>query len=183
MSSPSIKAPVDRTMADYTVTSDGKVIANGEVKLIAQRFRAADAARRQMELRWTAAELGRLFVLFPWLSAMTLNFSVSAEYDDNGGSYRSISLSISGIAKVVGVALDSQSFPQGLFDEDVAEELLLEELQDEEFDLYSSLGAYPDSFDDLACRVTREDVYTQLSQPEVSAAALCSAWQLGEPPA
>lgn len=108
--------------------------------------------------------LARLFRQHAWLDAVTLSFSVTAEYDDSGGYYRCVRCHAETVRAVPGTVLDDAIFPGGEFDADHAAELIREEIEDDEFDLYTGLAGTPDGYEDLDLPLERSAVAELLSR-------------------
>ncbi|MDZ7855757.1 hypothetical protein [Sphaerotilus sp.] len=91
--------------ADYRLGASGQIELTEEGEAVVRAFREAEAAFDALEPSWAGAYLASLFVRHPWLQSLRIALRASAEYDDQGGSYRSISNSVSAVSSIPGAAL------------------------------------------------------------------------------
>ena len=142
------------------------------------RYQEVLAQHQALAACWTGACLARLFRQHAWLDAVTLSFSVTAEYDDSGGYYRCVRCHAETVRAVPGTVLDDAIFPGGEFDADHAAELIREEIEDDEFDLYTGLAGTPDGYEDLDLPLERSAVAELLSREAIDGRSACAAWGL-----
>ena len=117
---------------------------------------------------WAGAMIATAFIELPWLQAMTFELTASAEYDDDGGSYRSITVAVRDVVPVNGADIPEDF--GGNFD-DVDAELAADEIS-ERFDQESSLlyAAFENGsgdFSDFTFRVDRDAIAEILATGDV----------------
>lgn len=168
--------------ATYKVDADGRLVLNPAGADVQARYREALATQRALDASWTGACLARLFLMHAWLDAVTLSFEVTAEYDDGGGYYRCISCNPNAIRAVPQQALSEESFPNGEFDADVAAQILRDEIEDDEFDLYAGLAEWPEGYADLNLSLERNAIAVLLAHGTIDGRSACEAWGLAPSP-
>ena len=97
--------------------------------------------------------------------------TASAEYNDQGSTYRSISAAVTEVLPVPGVALPKSLVHEGAFDDIGAIGLIEEDLDDNGYDLYTAFNGAPDDCDDLVLNVNRSAIAHLLHGAPVSGAA------------
>jgi len=147
-----IKAVMHAVRAEWTAFASQGVKAVGPV---AEIERSPSALRRQMQVidaTYAGAVIVDVFRRHPWLQSFTLEFRPSAEYDDQGGSYRSISSSATAVTCVPGEQLPSEvAGSDGSMDEQRAEDAVSEEFWDCDADVLS-VFQHEDDYSGLCAR-------------------------------
>lgn len=150
------------------------VMADAELKELAAAkeawaaFQTARLTHEAVERAWAGACIASVFRQWTWLAAMKLSFVPESEYDDQGGTFRSISFTVSNLEAVSGVQLP-EMLGDMEFDLEVAADVLQDELQDSVDSLYSALmDEY--SHEDLDVTVRREQLGHLLERAEMDGA-------------
>ena len=102
---------------DYRVDTAGAITVTEAGLAIDHAYREAERAFDTLQHSWAGACLAGLFVRHPWLQSMRATLSASAEYDDQGGTYRSISNAVMQVVPVADAALPDAVLDEGAFDE------------------------------------------------------------------
>lgn len=164
--------------ATYVVAADGRLQLSTAGADVQARYQEALAQHQALAACWTGACLARLFRRHAWLDAVTLSFAVTAEYDDSGGYYRCVSCHAEKVRAVPGAVMDEEIFPGGEFDADHAAMVLREEIEDDEFDLYTGLAGAPDGYDNLELPLERRAIADLLLREAIDGQSACVAWGL-----
>lgn len=165
----------------YLVHAGGELRLNDAGIEADQQYRKARAIHEALDNSLAGAILARLFLKHAWLDAVTLSFEVTSEYDDSGGSYRSVHCQASATSAVPGYALPNDLLAESEFDPDAAASLVEDELADADFDLYTGLAEYPQGFDEMTVSLERSPVAALLHQTPVDGSRACIAWKLIRP--
>ncbi|MGI0013260.1 MAG: hypothetical protein ACREBU_07445 [Nitrososphaera sp.] len=147
-------------------------------RMIVQNEAAEEVSKLYSDLRkkyyrmtssWAGAFVVSMFVRFPWLSAMTISMSASSEYDDEGGSYRSISIAIDDVDAEPGVPFDAELEFDGQLETGAAEETLRIYIEDYAgaAELYECFADSENSYDDLRLSIKRETIADLIGNDEV----------------
>jgi hypothetical protein len=116
---------------------------------------------RRLSKRLDAAYAGavalQLLAESPWLASCTLSFTAEAAYDDDGSSYRSISVNAQDIETVEGVAFSAEAFNEGVFSEDEAVAWIEGQVETEAAALFCVFRS-ADDYEDLSLEVRRAAV-------------------------
>lgn len=162
----------------YLVCADGTLALNGAGVEAKARYEKARADHERLANSRAGAILARLFQRHAWLDAVTLCFAVTSEYNDYGGTYRSVSCQAAAPRDVPEQALPEDLFPEGTFDPDAAVSLVEEELLDDDFDLYLGCAEEPEGYDDLTVSLERSAIATLLQQSPLDGSLASAAWGL-----
>lgn len=120
--------------ADYVYESD-KVEANEEADRLIELADEVRQAALRLDFAWAAAFLAGMFVERPWLQGFNLSLTRTHEHSDEGGTYTSYSVSLSGVRFVQGQELPEDLQDEGLDAADAVESDLKEQCSDWEIDL------------------------------------------------
>lgn len=168
--------------AAYLMQADGNLVPNSAAAEVEARYREAQADQQALDASWAGARLAGLFLKHAWLDAVTLSFEVNAEYDDSGGFYRCISCNPDAIRAVPQQAVPEESFPNREFDADVAAQILRDEIEDDEFDLYAGLAEWPEGYADMNLSLERNAIAVLLANGTIDGRSACEAWGLAPSP-
>jgi len=166
--------------ATFLAQADGTLTLNQAGIELQSRYRRVEAEHDALEASWAGAFLARLFAQFAWLDAVTLSFAVSAEYDDSGGYFRSISCQIRSARAVPQHAPPEELLTEGNFDPDATEQIIEAEIEDSAFDLYTCLSETPSGYDDLDLTLERKPIAELLCASPIDGHAAFRAWGLGQ---
>ncbi|WP_406625354.1 hypothetical protein [Acidovorax sp. SDU_ACID1] len=163
------------TEADYLLHQDGHIHPNALCESMEQRYRAVKAERGRMWRGHAALLLARAFRMHPWLAEFRLCITVSYEYDDSGGYYRTMSLRAEAAERLPSVPLPREAFPGGEWDGDMAQAHVESMLDDDSYNLYEALASDPASNDDLALHLERARIAPLLERECIGGATLLAA--------
>jgi hypothetical protein len=152
---------------DYEVDATGTMRETESVKPILDRLREMERVRDLINAAWCGALIAGLFKQNEWLESFTLDLEATAEYDDSGGSYRSVSLYVRGVKARNGSELPESVAEGGSFVEDMAQDLLEQALEDENYEIYSTL-VEEGVFQELSLSFERKEISDLLGEPELS---------------
>jgi hypothetical protein len=141
--------------ADYLVDAGGSIRINEAGSGVVRAFRDAERAYDQLQLAWAGACLAGLFIRHSWLQSLRITLTATAEYNDEGGSYRSVSNSVAQVQPVPGVPLPASMLDQGEFDGAWAAQLIEIDLDEIDLDLYSSIRTDYDDCGELVLTPSR----------------------------
>ncbi|HCE27552.1 MAG TPA: hypothetical protein DET46_01005 [Comamonadaceae bacterium] len=164
----------------FLAQADGTLALNQAGIELQTRYRQVKAEHDALDASWAGAFLARLFAQHAWLDAVRLSFAVSAEYDDSGGYFRSISCHILSACAVPQHPLPEELLTEGEFDSDTAEQIVEQEIEDSEFDLYTCLSETPSGYDDLDLTLERKPIAELLCASPIDGHAAFRAWGLGQ---
>ena len=162
----------------FLAQADGTLVLNQAGIELQARYRQVKPEHEALDASWAGALLARLFAQHVCLDAVTLSFAVSAEYDDSGGCFRSISCQILWARAVPLHPLPEELLTEGEFDADIAEQIVEKEIEDSEFDLYTCLSETPGGYDDLDLTLERKPIAELLCASPVDGRAAFHAWGL-----
>ncbi|PND33815.1 hypothetical protein C1I89_05995 [Achromobacter pulmonis] len=163
------------TEADYLLHQDGHIRPNALCEGVEQRYRAAKTERDRMWRGHAALLLAQAFRTHPWLAAFRLCITVSFEYDDSGGYYRTMYLSAEAAERSPSGPLPGDEFPDGEWNSDQAQVLVESMLEDDCYDIYEALASDPASNDDLTLHLERARIAPLLDREHVSGEAILAA--------
>ena len=166
---------------DYLVTETDPMLLNAEGRAVVQAYRAAEKAFDTLQQCWAGAYFAGLFQRNPWLQSVRITLSAAAEYNDQGGSYRSVSASVTQALPVPGLGLPPSLVHEGSFNVFGAIALVEDDLDDNDYDLYTAFNSAPDDYGDLVLDVNRSAIGHLLLGGPVSGSAAYLA--LFPPPA
>lgn len=170
---PTIPAPAD----DYRLGASGRIELSDEGQGVVQAFHEAEAAFDTLEASWAGAYLASLFQRYPWLQSMRITLWASAEYDDQGGSYRSISNGVAAVNAVPSVTLPEDVTDNGEFDETAAISVIAADLDDHDHGLYCSIDDGPNDYTERVFELNRDAIGVLLECMPISGSlayqALC----------
>jgi hypothetical protein len=161
---------------DYRVDTDGAITVTEAGLAIDRAYREAERAFDNLQHCWAGACLAGLFLRHPWLQALRATLSASTQYDDQGGTYRSISNTVTQVVPVAGVPLPGTVLDEGAFDELAAIGVIEAELDECDFDLYTAINTAPDDYADLVLELNRLMIQPLLNGGWISGAAAYRAW-------
>lgn len=153
--------------ADYKVDAEGTMRASESVQPIIDQLQELKMVRELLDAAWCGALIASLFKQNSWLEGFTLDLEASAEYDDRGGSYRSVSLNVCAVTRREGQPLPDSVMDEDSFSEDMAQELLEQALEDENDSIYSTL-VDEGVFEELSLRFERKEISDLLGEPDLS---------------
>ena len=162
--------------ADYQVRTDGTIHISEAGRDIERTYRDAERAFDTLQLSWAGACLAALFVRHAWLQSARITLSASAEYDDQGGTYRSISNSVAQVVPVADAAWPETVIADGVFDGSGAIGVIESHLDEIDFDLYSSIRPAPGGYGDVVLDLNRAAIVSMLNGETVSGAQAYRAW-------
>ncbi|MDE2300272.1 MAG: hypothetical protein KGK18_19150 [Burkholderiales bacterium] len=162
--------------ADYTLNGAGRVVLNDAGSAVVAAFRQAETAYDTLQQSWAGACLASLFLRHPWLQSLRITLSASAEYNDQGGSYRSVSNSVTQVLAVAEASLPDSLVDEGVFDDISAISEIEQDLEDFDHDLYLSISNAPDEYGDLVFDLNRSAIALLLQAGTVSGAKAYRAW-------
>lgn len=156
--------PALRAEADCLAESNGQVRSN-EAASEVERLRAQiREAHDEVQRARAGALLGAALMRCPGVSSFRLHMAVSMEYDDAGGCFPSVELTLDDIDEI-----------DRHVESDGAEEALLDELEDEREVHYKAFGAELDRFATVDLLVKRDDLRDPLAHEPVSGRAVYAA--------
>ena len=161
---------------DYRVDASGAITVTEAGLAIDRTYREAERAFDTLQHCWAGACLAGLFVRHPWLQSLRASLSASAEYDDQGGTYRSISNAVTQAVPVAGATLPDSVIDEGAFDELGAIAVIEADLDECDFDLYSSIHTAPDDCADLVLELSRTAIEPLMNRAAISGAEAYRAW-------
>lgn len=162
--------------ADYVMNEAGQVNLNAAGTAVVETFREAEKAYDALQQSWAGACLAGLFMRHAWLQSLRITLSASAEYDDQGGSYRSVSNSVTQVLPVPGAPPPESLVDEGAFDDIGAASELEQDLDEIDYDLYVSINDAPDAYDDVVLDLNRAAVCHLLQGGTVSGALAYRSW-------
>lgn len=160
-----------RTRPDYLLTEADTVLLNDAGRAVVQA--CAEAERALVDLRqcWAGAYCAGLFRRNAWLQCARITLTAAAEYDDQGGSYRSVSSTATQVLPVPGMALPPSLIREGAFNDAGAIALVEDDLGDSDENLYAAFNGEGFDYGELVLDVNRADLAHLLGGGEVSGAA------------
>lgn len=165
--------------ADYRLDASGRIELSNEGQAVVQAFREAETAFDALESSWAGAYLASLFLQHPWLQSLRITLWASSEYDDQGGSYRSISNGVSAVNAVPGVTLPTDVTDNDQFDETAAISVIEADLCDIDHSLYCAIDDGPNDYTDRVLELNRDAIGELLAHPPIRGSlayrALCPA--------
>lgn len=162
--------------ADYVMSEAGQVILNAAGTAVMETFREAEMAYDALQQSWAGACLAGLFMRHGWLQSLRITLSASAEYDDQGGSYRSVSNAVTQVLPVPGVAPPQSLVCEGSFDDIGAVSEIEQDLDEIDYDLYVSINDAADAYDDVVLELNRAAISHLLQGGTVSGARAYRSW-------
>jgi hypothetical protein len=166
----------DADAPDYRVDTDGAITVTEAGLAIDRAYREAERAFDKLQHCWAGACLAGLFLRHPWLQALRATLSGSTQYDDQGGTYRCISNAVTQVVPVAGAQFPGTVLDDGAFDELGAIAVIEAELDECDFDLYTSIYTAPDDYADLVLELNRTMIQPLLNSEWISGAAVYRAW-------
>jgi hypothetical protein len=144
----------------------GELVMNSEATSLQAQFDIVKEAHDKMLATYAAAILIKMLVCNPWLQSATLEFEPSSEYDDQGGTFRSINVTVTDVECVPDVELPDELQDDGDFRADWAADRLRDDLENncDTSRIYSSLMDDWD-FSDLTVKIDRSKVADLLADP------------------
>lgn len=161
---------------DYRVDASGAITVTEAALAVDRAYREAERAFDTLQHCWAGACLAGLFVRHTWLQSLRATLSASAEYDDQGGTYRSISNAVTQVVPVAGATLPDSVIDEGTFDELGAIAVIEADLDEFDLDLYSSIHTAPDDYADLVLDLNRAAIAPLLEGAAISGAEAYWAW-------
>lgn len=152
---------------DYKVDATGTMRPTSSVKPLVDQMHELDRVREMLDAAWCGALIASLFKQNEWLDSFTLDLEATAEHDDHGGSYRSISLNVRQVKARAVKELPESVVDEGQFCEDMAQDLLEQSLEDENYAIYSTL-VDDGVFEELSLTFERKEISDLLGESELS---------------
>lgn len=172
--------------ADYRLGTSGQIELSDAGQAVVHAFREAESAFDSLEASWVGAYLAGLFLRHPWLQSLRVTLWASAEYDDQGGSYRSISSDVAAVTAVPGESMPENMADAGQFDETAAISVIEAELSDNDYSLYFAIDDGPNDYTERVFELNRDAISELLTHPPISGSlayqALCPAPEEGTTP-
>jgi hypothetical protein len=113
---------------------------------------------------FVGATAASFLLRWPWLASMELSLSVTWEYDDQGGTYRSVYLNVRDVVTQANLPIpESFQNGDGVLDEDLVGEKVEEILENELFELHHGATGDPRSTEDATILVCRESLSALLA--------------------
>lgn len=162
--------------ADYVMSEAGQVNLNAAGTAVVETFREAGKAYDALQQSWAGACLAGLFLRHGWLQSLRITLSASAEYDDQGGSYRSVSNSVTQVLPVPGVPPPQSLIYEGTFDDIGAVSEIEQDLDEIDDDLYASISDAANAYDDVVLDLNRAAISHLLQGGNVSGARAYRSW-------
>lgn len=167
---------------DYWVVAEGTVTVTDAGRAIDHAYRDAERALDALQHCWAGAYLAGLFLRHTWLQSMRVTLTASAEYDDQGGTYRSVSNSVMQALPVADAALPESVDDEGAFDEIGAIAVIEADLDENDFDLYTAIHTAADDYSDLVLDLNRAAIAPLMNGEPISGARAYLAWFPDSPP-
>ncbi len=162
--------------ADYVVNASGRIDLNDQGQSVVQTYREAEEAFDALQTCWAGACLAGLFLRHPWLQSLRITLSASAEFDDQGGCFRSINNSVTQVLPVPGVPLPESAMRDGAFDDSEAASDIEADLDECDHDLYESISDAPNNYDDVVLDLRRSSIAQFLHEASISGAQAYQAF-------
>ena len=146
----------------YTAVA-GDLTMNDAGSALRKRYEAIKKQVATLDAAYCAAVLAGALLERPWLLGFKVEIAPSAEYNDEGGTYRSMNLSVSDLQFGDRSSMDPELISEGEVLEDTVTSELEDWLTDADWDLHGIFE--PDySYDPVTIDVTRaaiEDLITE----------------------
>ena len=151
--------------ASYTVQPDDTMVrANEQARDLESLATQVEKLRIRMRCAYAGALFALTFLMNPWLRKFEVSFSATGEYDDQGGTYTSVSNSVSDVETVPGVDVPVEFLEaDGSVNEDAVEEFLNQKFWDCETDLYGGFVDDINDMDDVRVTVDRDCIASILA--------------------
>jgi hypothetical protein len=149
---------------------DGKMGMNSSAQQIAYEMMVLKKKYDAVNATYVGAYLLKLLHTFAWLQTAEIKLMPSSEYDDEGGSFRSISVRIENVTSVADFELPSElQEDDSSLDSDTAGDLIQAEISNdsEDSEMYACLTDHW-SFDDISLKLDRSKVSHLLKASEQS---------------
>lgn len=156
---------------DFTASKDGSVGINQAGRTLHAEANEISRKQRALDAAFTGAVAASLFYDHPWLDALTIKLSATAEYDDSGGTYRSINVQVSDLLVVPGVAVQEDFMTEGALDEDLAADRINESIEDGAHEMFSAFYPGHHEYDEIEIKLKRSVIAALLQSDECSGAA------------
>lgn len=160
-------------MPNFTVSAGRVQINEAASQLVAEHDRLT---RQRGEL--TAAFVGAFMALLlqehPWLKAADITAWASDEYNDQGGTFRCISVSVSNSSAAAGAQLPDSVSEDGEFISDAADDLVRDAVEDCASDFYAAF-ADDDEYAEVRVRLSRAAVEHLLTAEPIDGRAVFAA--------
>lgn len=148
------------------IVSNGKIEVNQAGKAVQETYRKAREAWTRLNANYAGALVASIFAARPWLQGFTIDLQASAEFDDAGGYYRTISSSISDVSTVDGAEIPEDLDTDGRLDTDIAADAMQQEFEDSVYDLYS-VFVDDTAYEDLQFSFTRNMLDGLIGETEI----------------
>lgn len=162
--------------ADYVMSDAGQVNLNAAGTAVVEAFREAEKAYDALQQSWAGACLAGLFMRHGWLQSLRITLSASDEYDDQGGSYRSVSNSVTQVLPVPGVPPPESLVCEGTFDDIGAISEIEQDLDEIDYGLYGSINDAAEAYHDVVLELNRAAISHLLQGGAVSGALAYRSW-------
>lgn len=154
--------------ADYILGRDGNLARNAEGDAVIVNYMKALEAQEQLQKSWAGAYVAGLLREHPWVESMAIELKASGEYDDDGGTYRSIRASVINVILRSDVRPPVDAIVDGEFDPDFGAALIEPSLDDACGDLYDAFHPECDDYNDIVVTVERRSVVQLLEHDQVN---------------
>ena len=125
-----------------------------------------DNARRykqQWRISFTGASLAQVFLLAQWLDSFRLKISAELEYDDMGGGYRGVNLTVTGATPLKGAAVPADLLEEdGTYCDDEGCLWVEQVLEENTAEIYSAFVG-EESYDDVEFNIQRSAIARMLA--------------------
>jgi hypothetical protein len=164
-----------RAEVDCLAESNGQVRSNEAASEVERLCAQIREAHDEVQRARAGALLGAALMRCPGVSSFRLHMDVSMEYDDAGGCFPSVALTLDDIDELDHAGeIDRHVESDGAEEENV-EEALFDELEDERDVLYKAFGAELDCYATVDLLVKRDDLRDALAHEPVSGRAVYAA--------
>lgn len=157
----------------YTLR-EGAIGLNAAAEAVNAQFERLKLEKDRLDAAYVGALIASLFATHPWLASFKLGLTATSEYDDRGGTYRSINAHPYSVEAVPGTPLPEEVNNEGQFSEDYAADLLSDWFCDHEYDIYSAFVGEHD-YEDLEFTLQRSALADLLAAESVAGCAAFAA--------
>lgn len=154
--------------ADYILTMNGGLKRNAKGDAVTFNYFHAREPYDQLRAGWAGGVVVGIFREYPWLESMTIEMKASDEYDDDGRTYRSVSVGVADVERRQEIEPPEDAIVDGQFDADIAASLVEPYVDHCGEDLYDTFYPDCDSNDDVTVKVCRETVSHLLDRDAIS---------------
>jgi hypothetical protein len=164
------KTSINHEAADYILEQGSDaIVLNDSGHGLCVEYNTTRAAYAALECGAAGALIVSIFVERPWLLAMAINLSASDEYDDEGGTYRSITTRITDVHCLAGQGQGDGGIGDPMSpDGETAADEIEEALSSESTCLYRAFASDDGDLSTFSMRVERHAIAELIEQFPVS---------------